>query len=551
MGANKGGLGAVLGGAAGFMVGGPAGAAIGAGIGGSVGGGMAAQDAAEDAARAQQQGAALAIAEQQAARQQIAQQLSPYMQAGNVARGQLLNLMGLRDPEQQIRYEQARTFTPQFSEKERNMIIQAGPSQRGRGAVPPGGKQPAEAAPTMLVGGRPVRMSTTQAAQQAAQQAQQSQQAANLQRYQQALAERNQIAQNQQFMRDYEAAGQSPEFGLLSRDVTQGLPQAQLAQLGALPELMRSSTANLPALQTQFQGLPGVAMSTQTGLPSVAMSTQAGLPGVQPGDIGQDTLFQSLKREAISGIESSAAARGKLFSGTTPQAIAERVQNIALERAGEVQRQNLMARQQLMGERGQLFGESIGARQQLMGERGQLFGESFGMRQQTAAEQQQEFQRAALAREMLMAEQGRMFAESAAARGQMIGERGQLFAQDLAARQALLGERVGEQERRFQQVFSLTGLGQASAAQQAANLQGAAANIGNLYTQQANAAAAGMVGAANAQNQMLQGLLGAGTTLGAASLMGGGGLIGGFGGAQPAGPRYISPQQQLGMYYMG
>jgi hypothetical protein len=165
-----------------------------------------------------------------------------------------------------------------------------------------------------------------------------------------------------------------------------------------------------------------------TGLAGQQVSME-GLPSVLPGDIGQDSLFQSLKRQAISGIESSAAARGKLMSGSTPQAIAEQVQNLALQRSGQIQGMNL------------------------------------------------------------------------AARGQ------------------LLGERVGEQERRYQQLFNLANLGQASAAQQAANIQGSASNVANLLGQSANAFAAGQMGAANARAGAMGNLMQMGTTLGAAALM--------------------------------
>lgn len=193
-------------------------------------------------------------------------------------------------------------------------------------------------------------------------------------------------------------------------------------------------------------GIAGQPVST-AGLPEAQLQQLGQLPSVMPGDIGQDSLFQALKRQAISGIESSAAARGKLMSGTTPQAIAEQVQNLALQRAGQIQGMNLAARQQMVGERGQLFG------------------------------------------------------------------------QDIAARQALLGERVGQQERQYQQLFNLANLGQASAAQQAANIQGSASNIANLLGQSANAYAAGQMGAANARAQAFGGLLQMGTTLGAASIM--------------------------------
>lgn len=150
-----------------------------------------------------------------------------------------------------------------------------------------------------------------------------------------------------------------------------------------------------------------------------------GLPSVLPGDIGQDSLFNALKRQAISGIESSAAARGKLFSGTTPQAIAEQIQNLALSRAGDIQQQNLAARTQMLG----------------------------------------------------------------------------------------------EQQQRYGQLFNIAQLGQASGAQQAANIQGAAANIGNLLGQGANAYAASQIAQANAKAQAMSGLMQLGGTLGAAALM--------------------------------
>lgn len=195
------------------------------------------------------------------------------------------------------------------------------------------------------------------------------------------------------------------------------------------------------------------------GLPEARLGQLGALPSVLPGDIGRDTLFQALKREAITGIESSAAARGKLRSGETPAAIAERVQNLALARAGDIQRQNLLARQQ------------------------------------------------------------------------MIGERGELYGQELGQRQAMLGERAGLQGTQFQQLFNVGQLGQAAAAQQAANIQTSAANIGGLLGQQANALAAGQIGAAGARAQGLQNLLGLGVVgAGAAGLGGltlGQGIMGG------------------------
>lgn len=287
--------------------------------------------AAERGAAAMERATTMGVEEQRAAREQIAQQLAPYMGAGGAAQSQLLELLGIR-PDTGA-YQQAKAFQPQFSDKERQMIIQAGPSQRGREKSPE-----ADA------------------------------------RYQQAIAERDMLAKNQQLIGQYESFQPSERFGMLTRDITQDLPS------------------------------------------------------VMPGNIEQDSLFQSLKRQAISGIEGSAAARGKLFSGTTPQAIAEQVQNLGLQRANQIQAMNLAAR-------------------------GQLFG-----------------------------------------------------------------ERAGEQQRQYQQLFGLVGTGQASAAQQAANLQGAAANIGELYAQQANARAAGLMAQANLKAQAFQGLMSAaGSAAGAAA----------------------------------
>lgn len=165
------------------------------------------------------------------------------------------------------------------------------------------------------------------------------------------------------------------------------------------------------------------------GLPEARLGQLGPLPSVLPSDIGQDSLFQSLKRQAISGIESSAAARGKLMSGTTPQAIAEQVQNLALARSGDIQRQNILARQQLIGERGELYGQELGQRQ------------------------------------------------------------------------AMLGERAGLQSTQFQQLFNVGQLGQAAAAQQAANVQGSASNISSLLGQIGSAQSAGGIGAAQAYGQ--------------------------------------------------
>ena len=297
------------------------------------------------------------------------------------------------------------------------------------------------------------------------------------------------------------------------------LQQAQLRPYEAFyPGLNINQPGQLPGLSPNVMGLPGLA-AIQGQLPTLAMSNMQGAPGISPGSIGQDTLFQALKREAIQGIESSAAAKGKLFSGTTPQAIAERVQNLALARAGDIQAQNIAARQQMAQEGQQMFGQSLAARQQMAGEVGDVFSRSLAARQQAAALQGQTFGQSLSARQQLLGENVQDLQNRMAVRQALLGERGTMYSQDLAARQAQLAEQLAAQERQYNQAFNLAQLGQNAAAGQAANIQAAAGNIGTLLGQQANALAAGKIGAAQAQSQAFQNLMGTGSTLGALALM--------------------------------
>ena len=294
----------------------------------SITGQRAGERAAERGATAMERATSMGVEEQRAAREQIAQQLAPYMGAGTAAQSQLLELLGIR-PDTGA-YQQAKAFQPQFSDKERQMIIQAGPSGRGREKSPE-----ADA------------------------------------RYQQAIAERDTLAKNQQLIGQYESLKPSEQFGMLTRDITQGLPS------------------------------------------------------VMPGNIEQDSLFQSLKRQAISGIEGSAAARGKLFSGTTPQAIAEQVQNLGLQRANQIQAMNLAAR-------GQLFGERAGEQQR---QYQQLFG-LVGTGQASAAQQAANLQTAA-------ANIGELYAQQANARAAGLMAQANLKAQAFQGLMSAAGSAAG------------------------------------------------------------------------------------------------------------
>ena len=83
----------------------------------------------------------------------------------------------------------------------------------------------------------------------------------------------------------------------------------------------------------------------------------------------------------------------------------------------------------------------------------------------------------------------------------------------------MLAGRAGLQGPQFQQLFNVGQLGQAAAAQQAANIQSAAGNIGGLLGQQANAFAAGQMAQAQMRGQMFGNLLQLGGTLGGAYML--------------------------------
>lgn len=84
----------------------------------------------------------------------------------------------------------------------------------------------------------------------------------------------------------------------------------------------------------------------------------------------------------------------------------------------------------------------------------------------------------------------------------------QAYNQWLTGRQQILAENQAQQTP----LFSLANLGQASAAGQAQNIGAAAQNIGQTQMGIANALAAGQVGQAQAQQNMLSGLAGTGMT---------------------------------------
>jgi hypothetical protein len=121
----------------------------------------------------------------------------------------------------------------------------------------------------------------------------------------------------------------------------------------------QSMTRSQPFVDAGRAGLGGLMSYVQqpvdsiTGLPDV----EQGLGGLNIGNIQNDSLFQFLRDQAMNSIQGSAAARGKLGSGSTLQEIGNTVQNLALSRAGDIQGMRLAELQARQGVRDQLFGE--------------------------------------------------------------------------------------------------------------------------------------------------------------------------------------------------
>ena len=191
------------------------------------------------------------------------------------------------------------------------------------------------------------------------------------------------------------------------------------------------------------------------------------IQGLDP-NVLQSPFFQAQQAEATRNLEQSAAARGRLGSGGTKDAIAR--QSLLLgQQFGQQDLQNRLAAQ------GQRFGQLQNSLGFGLGTQAQGFGQIAGAQQQNFANQ--------------------------------TGLNQQVFNQLSQAQQQEFLNQLGSQGQDFGQRFDILGLGQASAAGTAAGGQQSANQIANLQTGIGNAQAAGGIGAANAQAQGQQNAL--------------------------------------------
>lgn len=234
---------------------------------------------------------------------------------------------------------------------------------------------------------------------------------------------------------------------------------------------------NVPGFEvTPFTPAGQLSPTAQIGAPSPTVSPQAISPQF---DVTSDPTFQALANEAQRRVFSNQAARGKLGSGGTAEALQERLVALGDQLSTSNLQRQLAARGQLVGEQQAQFGQQLTGQQLTDQQRQALFNQQLVGQQQRAAEQAQQF--------------------------------GQQVQAGLIPQQT--------QQQAFNQLLEIGRIGQASAAGQAAAAGTGGARISDLLTQIGNVRAAGITAPAAIQQQSLNSALQLGGQLGSAALL--------------------------------
>ena len=355
--------------------------------------------------------------------------------------------------------------------------------------------------------------------------------------------------------------------------------------LGAIPGLEAAANAN-PQLRDLFAGQQNINPNTNVqrsfngqpmqagsrGLnnldPSVSydrpnMTSTAGLPALQAGNRGvnlgdasavdvnqfnpfdgNDPALQYVIDQGTRAIEGSAAARGKLNSGGTLEALQEMGQGAALNRARDIQSISSSQDQARLASQGQSFGQqttnaglnnqlnqqdlanSSGIRSQLFGEgtaqfgqgmglagldlgaQGQAFGQGLGANQFTNQLNQQDLANSMGINSQLFSQdlQGAAFdlGQQQNNIANQFGLNSQLFGQNLGANQFGLAN----DQNQYNQLFDLARLGQNSAANQASGGASFGQAGANILSGNGQLAAANTIGQGQNVGNFLAGLFG-------------------------------------------
>jgi hypothetical protein len=292
-----------------------------------------------------------------------------------------------------------------------------------------------------------------------------------------------------------------------------------------------TSTAGLPALQAGNRGV------------NLGDASAVGVNQFNPFD-GNDPALQYVMDQGTRAIEGSAAARGKLNSGGTLEALQEMGQGAALNRARDIQSISSSQDQARLASQGQSFGQqttnaglnnqlnqqdlanSSGIRSQLFGEgttqfgqgmglagldlgaQGQAFGQGLGANQFTNQLNQQDLANSMGINSQLFSQdlQGSAFdlGQQQNNIANQFGLNSQLFGQNLGANQFGLAN----DQNQYNQLFDLTRLGQNSAANQGAGGASFGQAGANILSGNGQIGAANTIGQGQNIGNFLAGLFG-------------------------------------------
>jgi len=318
----------------------------------------------------------------------------------------------------------------------------------------------------------------------------------------------------------------------------QGSPlQAGNRQLQGLDS---SLSYNRPDV-TSTQGLP----SLQAGNRGVNLgdSSQVGVNEFNPYDVN-DSRLQYLNDAGTRAIEGSAAARGKLNSGGTLEALQEMGQQNALGRAAEIQGIESQRDNLNLASQGQSFGQqttnaglnnqlnqqdltnSSGIRSQLFGEGNTQFGQGLGLAGLDLGAQGQQFGQGLQSNQFTNALNQQDLSNSMGINSQLFGQDLQGAAFDLSQQQnnianqfglnqQLFGQNLGanqfglaNDQNQYNQLFDLTRLGQNSAANQASGSASFGQAGANILSGNGQIGAANTIGQGQNVGNFLAGLFG-------------------------------------------
>ena len=246
----------------------------------------------------------------------------------------------------------------------------------------------------------------------------------------------------------------------------------------------------------------------QQALQQLAAGTQPGGQFTQQFDMGQ-ALPQY--QAPTQGLQTFQPAGGALPEFKPFQYQGSDAQNFATSTAMDAMRNQMQAGGQA------LSSNAIVGAGKLAGDIGSQYEQQ--AYNQWLASQNQQFGQAVAGRQLTAAEQAQQFTQGMAGRQLSAAEQAQQYGQALGSQQQAQSVWAMNQQAQLQPLQYLTGIGQAAASGQAANIGSAGANISNLQTGIGNVQAAGQVGSANAlagginsasQMYMLQNLLGSG-----------------------------------------